>query len=115
MRLRTGKPSAFLCAALLTVNLSCSSEIKLGQEGSVSNDLKLVPAKRDFSGPFPLVISSSRVAYYMTGPQQARPPDGFWEKGVRVRLVSKAGSYSMVESESGVTAYVSTDSFGEVQ
>ena len=115
MRLSTGKPSAFLCAALLTVNLSCSSETKLRQEGRVSNNLKLVPAKRDVSGSFPLVITSSRVAYYVTGPQQASPPDGFWEKGVRVRLVSKAGSYSMVESESGVTAYVSTDSFGEVQ
>ena len=115
MRLSTGKPSAFLCAALLTVSFSCSSETKLGQESRVSNDLKLVPAKRNFSGSFPLVISSSRVAYYMTGPQQARPPDGFWEKGVRVKLVSRAGSYSMVESESGVTAYVSTDSFREAQ
>ena len=115
MILRFGKPPAFLCAALLTVSFSCSSETKLGQESRVSNNLKLVPAKRDFSGAFPLVITSSRVAYYVTGPQQARPPDGFWEKGVRVRLVSKAGSYSMVESESGVTAYVSTDSFRKAQ
>ena len=115
MRLRTGKLSAFLFAALLTVSFSCSSETKLGQEGRASNGRELVPVKRDVSASFPLVITSSRVAYYVTGPQQARPPDGFWEKGARVRLVSKAGSYSMVESESGVTAYVSTDSFREAQ
>ena len=115
MSLSTGKPFAFLCAASLTVSLSCSSVTKLGQEGRVSNDRELVPVKRDVSTSFPLVITSSRVAYYVTGPQQARPPDGFWEKGTRVRLVSKAGSYSMVESESGVTAYVSTDSFRETQ
>jgi len=115
MRLRTGKLSAFLFAALLTVSFSCSSETKLGQEGRVSNGRELVPVKRDVSASFPLVITSSRVAYYVTGPQQARPPDGFWEKGARVRLVSKAGSYSVVESESGVTAYVSTDSFRKAQ
>jgi len=115
MSLSTGKPFAFPCAALLTVSLSCSSGTKLGQEGGVSNDRELVPVKRDVSPSFPLVITSSRVAYYVTGPQQARPPDGFWEKGARVRLVSKAGSYSVVESESGVTAYVSTDSFRKAQ
>ena len=115
MSLSAGKPFAFLCAASLTVNLSCSSVTKLGQEGEVSNDRELVPAKGDVSASFPLVITSSRVAYYVTGPRQARPPDGFWEKGARVRLVSKAGGYSVVESESGVTAYVSTDSFREAQ
>jgi hypothetical protein len=81
MILRFGKPPAFLCAALLTVNLSCSSGTKLGQEGRVSNNLKLVHAKSNFPGSFPLVISSSQVAYYLTGPQQASPPDGFFWQG----------------------------------
>ena len=71
------------------------------------------PGKGESSGAFSLSIASPRVAYYLTGPQQARLPDGYFEKGTRVRLVSGAGSYSVVESETGVTAYVPTDSLEE--
>lgn len=65
---------------------------------------------RPFRGPFPFVVDFSDTVYYLTGPQQARPPDGSFEKGMRVALVLDAGSYSLVTSESGITAYVSTSS-----
>lgn len=48
--------------------------------------------------------------YYTTGPQQARPPDGEFPAGAKVVLVDDAGSYSLVTSETGVTAYVATGS-----
>lgn len=49
-------------------------------------------------------------SYYITGPQQARPPDGTFKAGTKVVLVREAGSYSQVKSETQVTAYVATGS-----
>ncbi len=46
--------------------------------------------------------------YYLGGPQQARPPEGKFKSGTRVRLVRAAGSYSVVQSETGITAHVAT-------
>ena len=48
------------------------------------------------------------VHYYLTGPQQARPPEVKFKSGTRIRLLRNAGSYSQVQSESGITAYVAT-------
>ncbi len=49
------------------------------------------------------------TAYYVTGPQQARPPDGRLAAGTLVRVVEDAGSYLRVETQDGVTAYVARD------
>lgn len=48
------------------------------------------------------------VHYYLGGPQQARPPEGKFKLGTRVKLVRKSGSYSIVQSETGITAHVAT-------
>ena len=48
------------------------------------------------------------VYYYLGGPQQARPPEGQFKPGTRVTLVRKNGSYSVVKSETGITAHVPT-------
>ncbi|MFP6872470.1 MAG: hypothetical protein VCA55_03085, partial [Verrucomicrobiales bacterium] len=53
-------------------------------------------------------IQSAGEQYYLNGPQQARAPDGSFAKGTRVKLIRTAGSYSLVQSESGITAYVTT-------
>ena len=63
---------------------------------------------RPFKGPYPLSVAAPDAVYYLTGPQQARPPDGTFKMGTRVALVIDAGSYSLVTSESGITAYVSS-------
>ena len=55
----------------------------------------------EITGPF-------GSAYYLDGPQQARPPEGKFKSGTRVRLIRNAGSYSVVQSETGITAHVST-------
>ncbi len=49
------------------------------------------------------------IEYYTTGPQQGRPADGKFPAGTKVSIVKKAGSYVLVQSEKGVSAYVSTD------
>ena len=58
-------------------------------------------------GPFTHQIAGlGGVHYYLIGPQQARPPEGKFKPGTRVRNVRGAGSYSQVASETGVTAFV---------
>ena len=54
-------------------------------------------------------------AYYTDGPQQSRPPDGTFKAGTKVKLVREAGSYSLVESQAGVRAYVSTGALAPIK
>jgi hypothetical protein len=70
--------------------------------GKIKKDAK-------FNGPFTHTIAGlSGVHYYLTGPQQARPPEGKFKSGTKVKLLRNTGSYSQVQSESGITAYVAT-------
>lgn len=60
-------------------------------------------------GPFTHEIAGpSGTVFYLGGPQQARPPEGRFKPGTRVRLVRNAGSYCVVQSETGITAHVTT-------
>ena len=47
--------------------------------------------------------------YYVSGPQQARPPEGKFAAGTKVSLIGDAGSYSLVRALDGRQGYVSTD------
>ncbi len=72
---------------------------------------KKKPKRKDaqLKAPFTHTIAGlGGTHYYLTGPQQARPPEGKFKTGTRVRLVRGAGSYSVVQSESGITAHVAT-------
>ena len=53
---------------------------------------------------------ASDTEYYLSGPQQARPPEGKLSAGTKVTLLEEAGSYCRIPSEGGIEAYVSTDS-----
>ena len=53
-------------------------------------------------------IISKDEPYFKNGPQQKRPADGTFALGTKVLLVRGAGSYSLVISREGVTAYVYT-------
>lgn len=60
------------------------------------------------------VIQTANEQYYLNGPQQAQAPDGSFPKGTRVRLIRNAGSYSIVQSESGTTAHVTSGSLKQI-
>jgi|TARA_B100001964_G_scaffold173365_1_gene190945 uncharacterized protein YgiM (DUF1202 family) len=60
-------------------------------------------------------VVTTDTVYYMSGPQQARPPEGKFKAGTKVTLVQKAGSYSVVRSAGGVQAYVSTASLKAIE
>jgi uncharacterized protein YgiM (DUF1202 family) len=54
-------------------------------------------------------LVAADTAYYLSGPQQAHPPEGTFSAGTKVTLLEEAGSYCRVRSEGGIEAYVSTD------
>ena len=47
--------------------------------------------------------------YYLTGPQQGRPPEGTFKKRTNVKLVESAGSYTRVTAGDGTTAWIAAD------
>jgi len=63
----------------------------------------------------PTHVVTTETVYYMSGPQQARPPEGKFKAGTKVTLLQKAGSYSVVRSAGGVQAYVSTASLKAIE
>ena len=96
----------------LTFATACSFHVPEQKEPTGSPPaFGLQTADEVFPEPFTHVIVFSGTHYYLTGPQQARPPDGIFVEGTRLALVRDSGSYSLVTSESGITAYVSTGSF----
>ncbi|MBI1983303.1 MAG: hypothetical protein HYS61_03800 [Acidobacteria bacterium] len=62
---------------------------------------------RPAGGPTHVVLCDAE--YYLTGPQQARPPDGTLAAGSKVTLRRDAGSYCLVRTEQNVEAYAATD------
>ena len=60
-------------------------------------------------------VINSEETYYLDGPQQMRPPDGKFKAGTKVELVQEAGSYSVVVSEDGIRAYVSTGALKPIE
>ena len=70
------------------------------------------PKNTDERSDFTHEITTETV-YYKNGPQQMRPPDGKLSAGTKVRLLREAGSYSLVQTAGGVTAYVAADALKE--
>lgn len=52
--------------------------------------------KQTGSGPLTHVVIKD-TAYYVDGPQQARPEDGTLTVGTEVRLVESGSSYSLID------------------
>jgi hypothetical protein len=89
-----------LCALLVVVGITgCAMKMltpsESGAAGAGSSHTHVIIGETD---------------YYKGGPQQSSPPDGQFAKGTKVTLIRRAGSYSLVRSENGVQAYVSTGS-----
>lgn len=100
---------------LLLTFLACGFVLIVGctepQQQTQSQTLQITdqPAVRA-PDPAPTHIVTADTVYYMSGPQQARPPEGIFKAGTKVTLIQNAGSYCVVRSASGIRAYVSTDS-----
>ena len=55
-------------------------------------------------------VITSKTVYYVSGPQQSRPPEGEFEIGTRVSVEKINGAYLLVTDKKGITAWVSADS-----
>jgi len=72
------------------------------------------PPTRSNQAFVPTHVMTAETAYYTTGPQQGRPPEGKLQTGTRVQVLKADGSYSQVKTDAGVVAFVSTDSLTKV-
>jgi len=99
-----------LCLSVLlsgcVIGISRTDTIEFPEE--VVQSLNNPQKSAAIAGNFTHLIQTADEQYYLNGPQQARAPDGSFAKGTRVKLIRKDGSYSLVQSESGITAYVTT-------
>ena len=92
------------------VLLGCSRDTPSSDGETPSSAVTPGDSDEDFTH-----VLTVETEYYLGGPQQARPPDGQFTAGVKVKLIEQAGSYSQVESESGITAYVATDAIQRIE
>jgi len=114
----------FVCVATLMTLAACSSRTSglpdesgggrtSGGEESDSRDLLSDASAESSTGTFTHLIGTE-TEYYTTGPQQGRPPDGEFSAGTQVNIVEEAGSYTLVQSEDGMQAYVVSDALKQV-
>ena len=69
---------------------------------------ELPPGPRTLQPP-----ARTKIAYL--GVLEAQPPDGQFKAGTKVKLIEKAGSYSLVQSEDGIEGYVASDALAELE
>ena len=107
-------PDALRSSPALTVktpNLRQTDPVKVYPGQSGEKHLVLPPGgltrQPSFSATHRVTVSTP---YYLTGPQQSRPPEGEFAPSTRVTLISRQGGHAKVIHENGVTAYVSVSS-----
>ncbi|MBW3595725.1 MAG: serpin family protein [Planctomycetes bacterium] len=93
----------FLCIGCLVPLANRTSAVEPPQRAKNSADEKSATH-----------VIAAETAYYTTGPQQGRPPDGKFKAGTRTKLLREAGSYSLVRAENGVAAYVATNTLKKI-
>lgn len=57
---------------------------------------------------------ATHTAYYLTGPQQGRPPEGFLSVGTKAAILQDGGSYARVRTAAGIEAWVARDALKEI-
>ncbi len=90
--------------------LSVALVLVFGAEAALSRPVGGAEPKKPITEPQPFThVVTARTAYYTTGPQQGRAPDGELPAGVKVQVLREGDNYSQVRTETGVTAYVATN------
>ena len=110
----TASISGMLSLSILLSGCGISRTYTFEFPEDVVQSLNNPPVNTVIAGDFTHVIHTVNEQYYLNGPQQARAPDGSFPKGTRVKLIRESGSYSLVLSESGITAYVTTGCLKEI-
>ena len=97
--------------SLVTLLIGCAESDSTTPTGSDKKSGQ--PTTTNGNGESPLKphshVIAADTAYYTTGPQQGRPPDGTFKAGTQVNVLKNAGSYTLVRSADGIEAYVAED------
>jgi serpin B len=97
--------------SLVTLLIGCAESDSTTPTGSDKKSGQ--PTSTNGNGESPLKphshVIAADTAYYTTGPQQGRPPDGTFKAGTQVNVLKNAGSYTLVRSVDGIEAYVAED------
>lgn len=104
----TASVSGMLCLSILFSGCGISRTYTFEFPEEIAQSLNSPQKSATPAGDFTHLIHTAKEQYYLNGPQQAQAPDGSFEKGTKVKLIREAGSYSIVLSESGITAHVTT-------
>lgn len=84
--------------------------VVLPEDSIVPNENLITPPPNQFTHKL-----TRRVAFYFTGPQQGRPPDGELAEGTSVvLLVHDGGNYCRVADETGLYVLVEYDSLQKI-
>ena len=98
--------SLILCLAFVS---ACGGEEKSGDPSSRPTSGPDLPSGKTLKGTHSVIAETE---YYLSGPQQGRPPEGKLPVGTRVTLLESGGSYSAVEvfgiKDGSFQAWVST-------
>ena len=106
------------CLVILSMIVMCPGcdRAEDARRKAVRNDLKQIELALKNGLETDLVSDSefsqmitAETAYYTTGPQQDRPPDGRFSAGTKVNVIEQSGSYVWVKSDGGIEAYVAAD------
>ena len=100
------------CLVLAAVCLGCNQADEARRRAAKNNLKQVEEALKAYHGTHGSQWShvvAVESEYYTYGPQQGRPPDGKFPAGTKVSLLTEAGSYVSVRSESGIEAYVAAD------
>lgn len=96
---------------------SRGSEEAPKQHGEImKNEAPKKPQERDVNTKEFTHAISKETPYYLAGPQQGTPPNGYFAVGTKLRVHSDAiGNYSLVETSEGIKAYVSASDIKQIQ
>jgi hypothetical protein len=102
--------SALVNIVFVFFTLSCQNSPE--QTPTLANQEKKMPATKQANLERGVVAKTfthavaNTTPYYLDGPQQARPADGNLSVGTKIKIIKDSGSYVLVETDNGVTAYV---------
>ena len=111
------KPFLSMVCCLAFMGCSAPTENRKSDAPTPSDTSKSAVEKLALPMPkeqeVPLVadaVITSKTVYYVSGPQQSRPPEGEFAAGTRVTIAKMNGAYLLVTDKKGLTAWVSADS-----
>ena len=102
-----------LICLILCLGCTSSGDLPSSGQSKTSTAQPVVKTKNAPSEAYEQIIHRE-TAYYLTGPQQGRPPEGRFGAGTRCTIVQSNGNYTLIKTAKGVVAWIQTDALNKV-